>query len=201
MNHKKIITLALSAIALLGVQSAQAQSVGLTLGAGSYAAKQENSSGTAMATDGSFYKMAAFHTEFPLGKGLLPLSISLDQFEACKDANAVQSVTAKANTVKVGTGYTLLFADAQSKKQPFLGAGIDAEVYNNASFHYTNEQNGRLLWKNNVYLNACAGVRFSQGDVHFDVFAKYAFGTRNRIQSGSYTDQTFTIGTRMLINP
>ncbi len=201
MQYKKFITLALSALLLLGSSKTWAQSVGLTIGVGSYAAKQENSSGNAIPTEGSLYKTVGLHTEFSLGKGLIPLTFLVDQFEARMDANAVQSVTAKANTVKVGTGYTLLFADAQSKKQPFLGAGIDAEVYNNASFHYTNEQNGRLLWKNNVYLNACAGVRFSQGDVHFDVFAKYAFGTRNRIQSGRYTDQTFTIGTRMLINP
>jgi hypothetical protein len=201
MQYKKFITLALSALLLLGSSKTWAQSVGLTLGVGSYAAKQENSSGNAIPTEGSLYKTVGLHTEFSLGKGLIPLTFSVDQFEARMDANAVQSVTAKANTVKVGTGYTLLFADNQSKKQPFLGVGIDAEVYNNATFRYTDEQQGNLLWHNNAYANALAGVRFSKGDVRFDVFAKYAVGLANRIDNGTYTDQTFTIGTRMLINP
>lgn len=201
MDHKKIITLALSAIALFGAQRLEAQSVGLSLNLGTYAAKQENSSGIAVDTKGSLYQSAALHTEFPLGKGVLPLSFGVDQFSSRMDANAVQSVTADANTIKIGTGYTRLFADPQSKKQPFLGLGIDAEVFNHAKFRYTDEQQGNLLWKNNVYINACAGVRFSRGDVHFDVFAKYAIGTRNRISQGVYTDQTFTIGTRMLIQP
>ena len=201
MNHKTSITLALSAIALLWVQSARAQSVGISLSTGSYSAKQENSLGNAVPTQGSLYQSAALCTEWSLGKGVLPVSLSIDQFQASMDANAVQSVVAKANTVKLGTGYTLRFADEQSKKQPFVGVGLDAEVFNRASYRYTDEQQGNLDWKNNVYFSAIAGVRFSRADVHFDVFAKYAAGTRNRISSGSYTDQTFTIGTRLLIQP